>query len=233
MRIGRTGFIAAGAAVIAVALSVGLIHKSNADWQEKFATNSCKFKTVGRSTYFVMEPGFQTVLQDGDTRLQITVLHETKTVDGVETRIIEEREWKNGALYEISRNFFAMCEATGDVFYFGEDVNFYKGNKVSGHGGSWLAGVKGARAGLIMAGTPKIGMKYYQEMAAGVAMDRAEIVETDGVCDTPAGRFERCLKVKEGSALEPWVTEYKYHAPGVGLIRDEDLRLVKVTEAVK
>ena len=233
MRIGRTGYIVAGVAVIAVALTVGLVDKSNADWQQEFAIKSCNLKTTGRSTYFVMEPGFQTVLQDDDTRLQITVLQETKIVDGIETRIIEEREWKDGALYEVSRNYFAMCEATGDVFYFGEEVDFYKGNRVTGHDGSWLAGVKGARAGLIMAGTPKVGMKYYQEMAPGVAMDRAEIVETNGVCNTPAGRFERCLKVKEGSALEPWVTEYKYHAPGVGLIRDEDLRLVKVGSAGK
>jgi hypothetical protein len=35
------------------------------------------------------------------------------------------------------------------------------------------------------------------------------------------------MKVKEGSELDPGVTEYKYHAPGIGLVRDEDLRLVK------
>jgi len=35
------------------------------------------------------------------------------------------------------------------------------------------------------------------------------------------------MKVKEGSAIELLAKEYKYHAPGIGLVRDEDLRLVR------
>jgi hypothetical protein len=33
--------------------------------------------------------------------------------------------------------------------------------------------------------------------------------------------------VRETSALDPSANEFKYHAPGVGLVRDEDLQLVK------
>lgn len=33
------------------------------------------------------------------------------------TRVVEEREWKNGKLIEVSRNFFAICDRTKDVFY--------------------------------------------------------------------------------------------------------------------
>jgi hypothetical protein len=58
-------------------------------------------------------------------------------------------------------------------------------------------------------------------------MDRAEVVSLDETCKTPAGTFRKCLKVKEGSELDPGVTEFKYYAPGIGLIRDEDLVLVK------
>jgi hypothetical protein len=35
------------------------------------------------------------------------------------------------------------------------------------------------------------------------------------------------MKVKEGSAIDLLASEHKYHAPGIGLIRDEDLVLVK------
>ena len=70
-------------------------------------------------------------------------------------------------------------------------------------------------------------MKYYQEIAPGEAMDRAEIMSLDEVCETPAGTFSNCLKVKETSALNPFEKEYKYHAPKIGLIRDEDLELTK------
>lgn len=195
-------------------------------WQEEFNLASCKLATTGKSPYFVLEPGFQLVLQGGDTKLQITVLDETKQVDGVLTRVVEEREWKKGALYEVSKNYFARCEQTGDVFYFGEDVDYYENGRVVRHEGAWLAGVNGNRPGLIMPGAPKPGMKYYQEIAPGVAMDRAEVVSLTETCETPAGKFPNCLKVKEGSALEFWAREYKYHAPGIGLVRDEDLELV-------
>ena len=196
-------------------------------WQREFELSKCNLVTTGRNDYFVLEPGFQLVLEGGGTRMQITVLDDTKTVDGVLTRVVEEREWKKGKLYEIARNYFAICEQTKDVFYFGEDVEFYENNKVVKRDGSWLAGRNGAKSGLIMPGSPRIGMRYYQEIAPGVAMDRAEIVSLDETCKTPAGTFAKCMKVKEGSALKPNVTEYRSHAPGIGLVRDEDLRLVK------
>jgi hypothetical protein len=200
-----------------------------AQWQQDFDVASCKLQTVGRSEYFILEPGYRLVLEGGDTKVEITVLEETKTVAGVATRVVEEREWKGGKLYEVARNYFAFCAQTKDVFYFGEDVDFYKNDKISHHEGSWLAGEKGNKAGLMMPGTPKVGMKYYQEIAPGVAMDRAEIVSLEETCSTPAGTFARCMKVKEGSSLllKAFETEYKYHAPGIGLVRDEDLRLVR------
>jgi hypothetical protein len=200
---------------------------SNSPWQDNFAISSCNLQTTGRNEYFILEPGYQLVLEGGGERVQITVLEETKNVAGVTTRVVEEREWKGDRLAEVSRNYFAICEQTKDVFYFGEEVDNYKDGKVANHNGSWLAGVNGNRPGLIMPGAPKPKMKYYQEIAPGVAMDRAEIVSIDETCTTPAGTFKRCLKVMEGSAIEFWAKDYKYHAPGIGLVRDEDLQLVK------
>jgi hypothetical protein len=195
-------------------------------WQSDFGIKDCKMQTTGRNPYFVLEPGHQLELEGGGTKLQITVLDDTKTIDGVLTRVVEEREWKDGKLYEIARNYFAICEQTKDVYYFGEDVDFYENGKVVKHDGSWLAG--GAnRPGLIMPGAPKPGMKYYQEIAPKVAMDRAEIVSVTETCKTPAGTFSNCMKVKEGSAMEPLVTEHKYFAPSIGLVGDADLRLTR------
>ena len=196
-------------------------------WQQEFNLSACNLLTKGRNEYFVLEPGFRLEFQDGGDKLHITVLNETKMVAGVETRVVEEREWKDGELTEVSRNYFAICEQTKDVFYFGEDVDNYKKGKVDNHNGTWLAGQSGNRPGLIMPGNPKPGMRYYQEIAPGVAMDRAEVISVNETCKTPAGTFKRCLKVKETSAIELLASEYKYHAPGIGLVRDEDLRLVK------
>ncbi len=223
-RIPRSVVLAA--VIFALSSACGVGWATNSSWQQEFAISSCKLQTTGRNDYFVLEPGFQLVLEGGGTKVEITVLDETRTIDGVVTRVVEEREWKKGELFEVARNYFAICEQTKDVFYFGEDVDFYEKGKVVKHDGSWLAGQNGAKAGLMMPGAPKLKMKYYQEVAPGVAMDRAEIVGLNETCKTPAGTFARCLKVKESSAISSG-TEYKYHAPGIGLVGDQDLRLVK------
>jgi hypothetical protein len=199
---------------------------TSSQWQEDFKLSECTWQTTGRNPYMVLEPGFQLVLQGGDTKLEITVLNETKTIDGVLTRVVEEKEWKNGELYEIAKNYFAVCGQTKDVFYFGEDVDFYEKGKVVKHDGTWHAG-NGNKAGLMMPGTPKLNAKYYQEIAPAVAMDRAEIVSLTETCTTPAGTFPKCMKVKEGTALNVLETEYKYYAPSIGLIGDGNVRLVK------
>jgi hypothetical protein len=222
-------FLSVLGAAAALACTVALAQaKVSSDWQLDFPLiTKCKLQTTGKSTYFILEPGYQMVLEGGDVRLQITVLDETKKVGGVETRVVEEREWKKGQLYEVARNYFAMCDETKDVFYFGEDVDFYENGKVVKHDGTWHAGVNGNKPGLIMPGTPKVKMRYYQEIAPAIAMDRAEIVSLTETCKTPAGTFTGCMKVKEGSAIDLLATEYKYHAPGIGLVADEDLRLVR------
>jgi hypothetical protein len=196
-------------------------------WQEKFAIADCGLTTTGRNDYFVLEPGFQTVLEGKGLKLVVTVLDETQMIDGSLTRVVEEREWKDGALHEVARNFFAMCKRTKDVFYFGEEVDFYKDGKVVDHAGSWIAGKDGARAGLMMPGKPKAGMRYYQEIAPGVAMDRAEIIKLNGTCQTPAGTFGKCLITKETTALDSQAEEYKSYAPGIGRVHDGDLLLTK------
>lgn len=218
-------YFLAGAAILAFAAGCG---EGNAQgWQQEFGIAKCNLLTTGRNPYFILEPGYQLVLEGGDTRVQITVLNETKMIGSVNTRVVEEREWKNGKLYEVAKNYFAICEQTKDVFYFGEDVDFYENDKVVKHDGSWLAGKDGNKPGLMMPGTPKVGMKYYQEIAPGVAMDRAEIVGLGETVKTPAGEFRNVLKVLETTPLEPGVREFKYYASGVGLIQDGDVKLTK------
>lgn len=206
-------------------------------WEQEFGISSCELAPTGRNEYFILEPGFRLVLEGGNEKVAVTVLDETKTITGVvderdssttvTTRVVEEREWKDDELIEVSRNFFAICPTTKDVFYFGEEVDDYKDGQVTSHGGAWLAGENGARAGLIMSGDPKVGMKYYQEIAPDVALDRAEVVSLDETLDTPAGEFSNSLMTQEGTALNPNEKEFKTYAPGIGLSQEESLLLVE------
>jgi hypothetical protein len=199
---------------------------NEADWQTEFDMESCELATTGQNEYFILEPGFQLILEGGGEKLVITVLDETVVVAGIETRVVEEREWRNDELIEVSRNFFAICPETKDVFYFGEDVDMYQGGQLASHSGAWRAGEGGARAGLIMPGEPTVGMKYYQEIAPDVAMDRAEVMSLDEELEVPAGDVCECLKTKEGTALNRLEREFKTYAPGIGLIQDQKLLLI-------
>jgi hypothetical protein len=181
---------------------------------------------TGRNPYFILEPGYQLVLEGGviirKLELIITVLDETKKIGDVEARVVEEREIIGGKEKEVSRNYFAICRKTNSVYYFGEDA-----------GGAWIHGEKGARFGLMMPGTVLLGARHYQEFAPGVAMDRAEVMSLSETVETKAATYEKCLKVLETTPLEPEEKEFKYYAPGIGLVREGGMKLVKHGKKVK
>ncbi len=195
-------------------------------WTRSFGQADCTFSSVGRNRFFSCRPGDRLVLQSSTEKVTITVLNKTKKIGGIETRVIEEREEVNGKLKEISMNFFAICKEHGDVFYFGEEVDIYENGKIVRHSGAWRADEKNSQAGIIMPGTILLGARHYQEIAPN-AMDRAEIISDDVTMKTPAGTFTNCIRVEETTALDPDEKCYKTYAPGVGLIQDEDLLLIK------
>lgn len=200
---------------------------ADSTWQEEFNLYERSLVPTGSNRFFVLEPGYQIVLEGGNEKVAITVLDETISVDGVTTRVVEEREWRNGQIIEISRNYFAIDPATEDVFYFGEGVDDYKDGKIVNHGGAWQAGRNNAKPGLIMPGQPAVGMKYYQEVAPNVAMDRAEVVSVEETLKTPAGVFADSLKTLETTPLNRLERSFKTYAPGIGLIQDEKLLLTE------
>jgi outer membrane lipoprotein-sorting protein len=217
----------------------------NKGFTNSFMMETCDgFASEGNNPYFVLEPGFKLILEGKekkeDVKLVITVLDETKTIhynpdkydDIVEARVVEERETINEVLVEVSRNYFAICNRTNSVFYFGEEVDIYENGVVVSHEGAWEAGVDGARAGIIMPGVILLGGKYYQEIAPGVAMDRAEIISMTKVVQVPAGTFESCLETYETSPIDRNAKGYKFYAPGIGLAKDGVLELTNYSGMV-
>lgn len=206
----------------------------------EFRLEDCRFRAKGANPYFTLNPGYQLVLEgeeDGETILAVvTVLHETEEIflpdiGVVKTRVVEEREWVDDELVEVSRNFFARCEQTNDIFYFGEDVDIYNPDGTISHEGVWRAGEPDddglAEPGLIIPGTFLLGSRYFQEQADGVAMDRGENVEMGLAVTTEAGTFDGCVKVLETTPLEPREESEKVYCPGVGLVIDDELELVE------
>ncbi len=209
-----------------------------------FRLEDCTWSSRGRQNpYFSLQPGYQLILMgeeedEGEVveiRVQITVLRERERVTfqtaggqtlSVLTRVVEEREWEDGELIEVSRNWFARCRETSDIYYFGEDVDDYEEGEIVGHGGAWRAGENGALPGIIMPGTFLLGARYFQEVAPDVALDRGRHVDMGLEVPTPAGTFSDCVVVLDSSALDPGAPgDLKLYCPGVGLVLDEILVL--------
>ena len=85
--------------------------------------------------------------------LLISVLDQTRMIDGVETRIVEERRRTAPELVEVSRNFFAIDRTTGDVFYFGEEVDIYRVGRSSATKAPGSTSTNGATFRLMVPGT--------------------------------------------------------------------------------
>src|SRR6185503_21318022 len=102
----------------------------------------------------------------------------------------------------------------------------YKKEKVVSHEGAWIAEGKN-KPGVVMPGKLMVGASYLQENAPGVAMDRAKIISLRENVETPSGKFTNCLKTEESSALHPGAKEFKFYAAGIGLVKEEELLLVK------
>jgi hypothetical protein len=221
------GIVALAATNTSFATSQGQERRT---FTNEFFIEECDFNSTGTNPYLILEPGYQLVFRgeesDGTVvELTDTVLNETEVVQGVETRVFEERETADGELAEVSRNFFAICQQTNSVFYFGEDVDIYEGGEIVSHEGAWRAGEGNATAGIIMPGTVLLGARYFNENAPGVAEDQAEVISMTEQVQTPAGNFDNVLQIEETTPLEPGVRESKFFVRDIGLIQDGDLKL--------
>lgn len=214
------------------------------DFTTDFFIEDCSFSDRGGNTFWSLDPGDRSVLvgeEDGEElEVIITVLHQTELISfvteqgvamTVRARVVEERESEDGELVEVSRNWFARCRETNAVFYFGEEVDLYEDGEIVGSEGAWRAGEDGAQPGVIMPGTFLLGSRYFQEIAPGEALDRAEHTAMNLDLDVPAGSFERCVQVIETTPLEPDDESEKVYCPGVGLVFDDGVELTEYDPA--
>lgn len=224
--------------VFALSYNVVRAQRAAPEFTTDFRLEDCEFQAKGENPYFILQPGYQLVFEgeeDGETiGLVITVLNQTQKIKvpdigTVTTRVVEERETVNGEPSETSRNFFAICDQTNDVYYFGEDVDIFNEDGTVTHEGAWRAGQPDedgvAEPGIMMPGTFLLGSRYFQELAEGIALDRAEHMEMGLEITTEAGTFTDCVHVIETTPLERGESE-KTYCPEVGLVIDNVVELV-------
>jgi hypothetical protein len=174
-----------------------------------------------------MRPGEQFIWQghateDGE-RIQravvFTVTDLTKVIDGVRTVVTWDRDYTDGHLEEGELSFFAQ-DNDGAVWLLGEYPEEYDAGKIV-KTPAWIAGIHGARAGVLMQADPSPGTpSYAQGWGPEVNWtDRARVDQVGQQNCVPVDCYDDVLVIDEFNRDEPGAHQLKYYARGVGGIR--------------
>jgi hypothetical protein len=152
----------------------------------------------------------------------ITVVTDlTKVIDGVRAVVLWERDVNGGRMLEGELAFQAQDD-DGNVWNMGEYPEEYDGATVKGAPDTWIAGLAGARGGIMMRAAPRAGTSsYLQGWAPTIGFaDRARVLR-DGLRQcVPLRCFSDVLLTDETNPNEPDDGhQRKFYAPGVGPIR--------------
>ena len=175
-----------------------------------------------------LKPGAQSTFEgstneDGERvphQLVSTVTDLTKTVDGVRVAVVWERDFSLGKLAEAELAFFAQ-DKHGNVWHLGEYPEVYEKGKIV-EVPAWVAGTKGARAGIAMKADPKLGTPEYAQGYAPPPVnwvDHAQVYKTGVRTCVPADCFDDVLVTREFEIGKPAAYQLKYYARGVGNVR--------------
>jgi len=135
--------------------------------------------------------------------------------------VVHDQVMVDGKVTEDTLDYYAQ-DVHGNVWYFGELSQEFEDGELVSLEGSWKAGVDGAKPGILVEAAPEVGDIYRQEFFLGDAEDMAEVVALDAAASVPAGDYTNVLQTRDFTPLEPDVEEYKYYAPNVGVVLEEN-----------
>ena len=199
-------------------------HASGPASAGQFAAKNFAAPAVGTNEWLPLKPGTQWVRQGfvnvGNRRLPhqvvTTVTDVSKRVDGVPTVAVVDQDTNGGQIAEQSMDWMAE-DKQGNVWYLGSYTESYEGGQFVNASDAWLAGLNGAKPGILMQANPQPGTPPYSEdTVPGVESATARVAKTGQSQCVPFKCYKDALVIQEGG-------EYKYYARGVGQIRTEPL----------
>jgi hypothetical protein len=228
------------------ATTVSETEPTEKEWED-FDPNNFSNPTNIDNEWFPLKPGmqytFEGVTEEGGETLPhrvITIVTNlTKVIDGVRTVVIWDQDFSEDKLVETELAFFAQ-DNDGNVWRLGEYPEVYElGELVENP--TWIHGLKGAKAGIIMTADPQVGApSYSQGWAPAVDFtDRGQVDEMGQETCVPLDCYQDVLVVAEFTKAEIDAFQLKYYAPGVGNVsvgwkgadaNKEVLELVEVVE---
>jgi hypothetical protein len=178
--------------------------------------------------WFPLKPGttyvYRGVRDSEPARDVVQVTQRTRTIAGAPCAAVEDRLYLSGRLAERTTDWYSQ-DARGNVWYFGEaTAELDKQGQVKSRSGSWLAGRNGAKAGIFMFATPKLGRSARQEFYKGEAEDHFRVLSLRATVRVPAVSSRAALLTKEWTPLEPGTIDHKYYVRGIGTVLEQTVK---------
>ena len=180
---------------------------------------------TGRNPYLPVAPGTQWV-REGSTlvgkrriphQVTTTVTDVYRRIAGVKTVAMLDYEIDGGQVAQVSIDWAAE-DKRGNLWLVGGYTEGYEGGRFVSAMDAWLAGVRGAKAGIVVQGDPKVGTpEYAVAQPDSEEGDVAQVVKKGIRRCVPFKCFNDVLVVREGKASAP-DNELKYYARNVGQI---------------
>jgi len=152
-------------------------------------------------------------------RIIVTITDLTKLLGGIRTVVSYDVDHSDNELVEAELAFYAQDD-DGNVWLLGEYPEEYEDGRFI-KAPTWIHGVKGARAGIMMQAVPRLGTpSFAQGWGPGVGWkDRGVICQVGQKVSVPAGTYEDVLVIKESASGEQDAEQLKFYAPAVGNVR--------------
>ncbi len=176
--------------------------------------------------WWPLVPGYQSVregaVNKGSRRLPhrrvFTVTDATKQIAGVTATLVLDQDFDGGELAEQAIDYLAQ-DSGGNVWYLGSYTEAYEGGQFVNANDGWLAGVDGARAGVLMMADPQPGMPAYSQASVpDEGTVRAKVTKRGEQVCVPFKCYDDVLVIEEDGS------ENTFYAPGVGGIRLEPIK---------
>jgi hypothetical protein len=149
---------------------------------------------------------------DGEERrVEVTVTRRTKTVLGIQARVVRDVVTEDGQVRETTDDWFAQ-DAEGNIWHLGETGREYRDGRATPKLESWQAGVDGAQPAIVVPAHPDPGAVYRPKRATAT-----QVLSVGTKATVPYGSFDHLVITKESSTpREPRRVEHEFYARGVG-----------------
>lgn len=190
------------------------------------------FTGHAENVWFPLDPGtrwtYRQYLPTGLRTVVATVLPGQRRIAGIATTAVRWQYREHGTDRTAMIRWYAV-DSAGNVWWLGQHVDTRQPRLDLLAPRSWQAGVHGAEAGLVLTADPRLGDGYLNAAEPDVVARRSTVDSVGSTVVTAEHEFRHTVVTRDLSTLEPLHVVQTYYARGLGMVAQEDTRVVSTS----